>query len=69
MRGEPMTDPDAIESRKRQVRDRLVCEAVCLGWLAAVEGLPVDCCPYDGDMAGYWIDGYRMVSREPKTLG
>lgn len=64
-----MTDPDAIESRKRQVRGRLVSEAVGLGWSAAVEGLPDDCCPYDGDMAGYWVEGYRMVKHEPQTLG
>lgn len=60
-----MTDDDAVESRKRILRGQLVSEAVCLGWLAAVEGLPADSCPYDGDMAEYWLEGYRMVKHEP----
>lgn len=63
-----MTDPDAIESRKRVLRGRLVSEAVCHGWLAAVEGLPVECCPYDGFMASYWIDGYMMVRDDSETV-
>lgn len=64
-----MTDPDAIESRKRILRGRLVSEAVCHGWLAAVEGLPVECCPYDGDFREAWFEGYGMVRHETEVMG
>lgn len=64
-----MTDPDAIESRKRILRGRLVSEAVWAGREAAIEGLPVECCPYDGDFREAWFKGYRMVKDEQETMG
>lgn len=62
-----MTDPDAIESRKRVLRGRLVSEAVWAGREAAIEGLPEDCCPYgEGSDIGLrcaWLAGFRDHKR------